>query len=90
MFDALAEQVHNKLPERDAIALALDQARTDGSYFVDVAAWSSADRARLLVTVNEVLKECVARGPDSLASPEFFEGYVEKLRELIGGLADAR
>jgi hypothetical protein len=81
--EALADDLRPQFPQGDAIVTAFDRAKLDGSHHVDMSEWAPSEKRRFAEAVRAALADRESRGPSSFASPEFFSGYVQKLRELI-------
>jgi hypothetical protein len=83
VFTNVFEQTLLQLRKEEPLYGKLELALKDGMCYLDLTTSSKEEKRRLLGAVQSVLETTQRNGPGSFASPEFYPGYVDRIKELV-------
>ena len=81
VFDYVIEKILARVPGGDPLHTLLLEA-SFGYYHLDVTRMDAAQKRRFAAEVRAVLNEVLSGGSGKFASPEFYDGLCERIREL--------
>lgn len=88
VFDHILRLMRQYLPEAESAKIVnlIDHAET-GLKYLSLEGLSPADIRILRDALESAYRDMVARGPESLADPEFYPGFMGRFQELLAMIA---
>ena len=83
IFDNLIEDVLSDLSGNNHLKEQLKCSIQDGSYFLDLRNMEKEDKLIFSKMVRSIYDRVRENGAGSFNSPEFYNGFINKLEELI-------